>query len=160
MSWFQLKLITFHSESCQSLSDVAFKDFFSGLKCHICPLWSMPSAAVPVLNVSVYLYFFPPVQTHFAPFNPPKSHQHDLIQVSTTKENGVLKWTLKAFAFEPFIGTGSLISLKSPLIHFSVSLSAVVRVWACVFYSGLTTEYLTVASQDKFPSLTSRAEWG
>lgn len=55
--------------------------------------------------------------------------------MSTTKENCVLKWTLKAFAFELFIGTRSLISLKSPLIHFSVSLWPVcccARVRECV----------------------------
>lgn len=64
--------------------------------------------------------YLPPAQTHFAPFNPLKSRRCELIQMSTTKEDPVLKWTLKAF--ELFIGTRSLISLKSPLTHFSVSL--------------------------------------
>lgn len=84
----------------------------------------LPSAAVPVPKVSVYLntLYLPPVQTHFAPLNPLKSRWHELVQMSTTKTNCVLKWTLKVFAFELFIGTRSLISLKSPLIHISVGL--------------------------------------
>lgn len=167
MTLFHLKLITFHSEICQSLSDVAVNKLFSGFKCHICPPWSLPSAAVPVSKVSVYFntLYLPLVQTHFALFHPLKSRRRELIQMSATKQNCILKWTLKAFAFELFIGTRSLISLKSPLIHFSVSLwpvccCACVSVCVLCVFSCLTTGYLMVASQEKFPSLKSRAERG
>lgn len=67
-------------------------------------------------------------------WNPLKSCHCGLIEMSITKGELCLKVDFEQFCFCSFIGTGSLISLKSPLIHKLFCLPVVCSsICVCVF---------------------------